>query len=36
VRFECLAFAIGDDTLCGIWGATTQAERRALRRLSAA
>jgi WhiB family redox-sensing transcriptional regulator len=31
VRPECLATAVADPTLIGIWGATTTHERRALR-----
>lgn len=34
-RAECLSYALADDVL-GIWGGTTSAERRKLRRRSAA
>jgi WhiB family transcriptional regulator, redox-sensing transcriptional regulator len=32
VRTECLEFALADDSLIGLWGGTTDAERRELRR----
>ncbi len=32
VRQECLEVALGDSELPGMWGATTEAGRRALRR----
>jgi WhiB family transcriptional regulator, redox-sensing transcriptional regulator len=32
VRRECLAFALADQTLQGIWGGTSERERRTLRR----
>jgi len=31
VRRECLEFALADDSLIGLWGGTTDAERRELR-----
>ncbi len=35
VRAECLSFALDDGELVGVWGATTAADRRVLRRESA-
>lgn len=35
-RAECLAYSLADPTLLGIWAETTTAERRDLRRRSAA
>ncbi len=35
VRRDCLAFAMADDSLAGIWGATTRKQRRLHRRASA-
>lgn len=35
-RAECLAYALADPTLLGIWAGTTTAQRRKLRRRSAA
>lgn len=35
-RAECLAYALADPTLLGVWGGTSTAERRAMRRRSAA
>jgi WhiB family redox-sensing transcriptional regulator len=32
VREECLSFALADDSLIGLWGGTTDVERRELRR----
>ncbi len=32
VRDECLSFALADDSLIGLWGGTTDAERREMRR----
>jgi hypothetical protein len=32
VRGECLAYALADPDLVGVWGGTSHAERRALRR----
>jgi WhiB family transcriptional regulator, redox-sensing transcriptional regulator len=32
VRAECLAAALADPNLLGLWGGTTGTERRALRR----
>ena len=32
VRTECLAMALADDSLVGLWGGTTEAERREIRR----
>ena len=32
VREECLAFALADRAMQGIWGGTDEAERRVLRR----
>ena len=32
VRQECLEAALADDSLFGLWGGTTEAERRQLRR----
>lgn len=32
VRDECLAFALGSNQEAGVWGGTTEAERRTLRR----
>jgi WhiB family transcriptional regulator, redox-sensing transcriptional regulator len=32
VRQECLEVALADDSLVGLWGGTTELERRALRR----
>jgi hypothetical protein len=29
---ECLAYALADDQLQGVWGGTSEAERRVLRR----
>jgi len=31
VRVPCLQFALGDPDLVGIWGGTTERERRAMR-----
>ena len=35
-RAECLAYALADDSLLGVWAGTTTAERRAMRRRAAA
>jgi WhiB family redox-sensing transcriptional regulator len=35
VRGECLAYALGDPNLQGIWGGTSDAERRVLRHQAA-
>ena len=35
VRRDCLAVAMADDSLSGIWGATTRKQRRLHRRASA-
>jgi len=35
VRAECLAAVLADDTLRGIWGGTTEAERKKMRRRAA-
>jgi len=35
VRRECLAYALGDRTLVGIWAGTDERERRRMRRVSA-
>jgi len=35
VRDECLAFALADPDLDGIWGGTTAKERRPMRKASA-
>ena len=32
VRAECLAEALGDPGLVGVWGGTTERDRRVLRR----
>jgi WhiB family redox-sensing transcriptional regulator len=32
VKTACLEFALKDSTLAGIWGGTTAADRRAIRR----
>src|ERR1039458_1461903 len=32
VRTECLEFALADDSLIGLWGGTTDVERREIRR----
>jgi len=32
VREECLAYALERDALVGVWGGTTELERRAMRR----
>jgi len=32
VKAECLAYAVADPSLQGIWGATSDAERRAIRK----
>ncbi len=32
VRVECLDLALADHTLIGLWGGTTDRERRAIRR----
>jgi WhiB family transcriptional regulator, redox-sensing transcriptional regulator len=32
VREECLAYALADETLQGVWGGTTERERREMRR----
>ena len=32
VRQECLDYALADHTLMGLWGGTTDAERRVIRR----
>jgi WhiB family transcriptional regulator, redox-sensing transcriptional regulator len=32
VRQECLETALADDSLVGLWGGTTDAERREIRR----
>jgi WhiB family redox-sensing transcriptional regulator len=32
VRAQCLAWAVAADTVEGIWGGTTEEERRAMRR----
>jgi WhiB family redox-sensing transcriptional regulator len=34
VRGECLAFAIATNEVWGVWGGTTERERRKLRRAS--
>lgn len=35
VREECLEYALADVTLSGIWGGTSERDRRAMRRASA-
>lgn len=35
VRSECLAYALADDTLVGVWGGTSENERDRLRRRTA-
>lgn len=35
VRRECLAYALSDRTLEGIWAGTTEADRRRMRKVSA-
>jgi len=35
VAEECLAYALADPELVGIWGGTSERERRAMRRVSA-
>lgn len=35
VRSACLATALADPSLLGVWGATTERERRVMRRASA-
>lgn len=35
VRAECLAYALADPDLTGVWGATSAVERRAMRRAAA-
>ena len=35
VRQECLAYAMADVTIEGVWGGTSTGERRELRRISA-
>jgi WhiB family redox-sensing transcriptional regulator len=32
VRGECLDFALADESITGLWGGTTDAERREIRR----
>ena len=32
VRPECLDYALGDESLTGLWGGTTDTERRMIRR----
>jgi WhiB family transcriptional regulator, redox-sensing transcriptional regulator len=32
VEAECLAYALSDPEVAGVWGATTERERRAMRR----
>jgi WhiB family redox-sensing transcriptional regulator len=32
VRRECLAYALADPDLVGVWGGTSEAERRVMRR----
>jgi WhiB family transcriptional regulator, redox-sensing transcriptional regulator len=32
VRLECLEFALSDESLTGLWGGTTDMERRLIRR----
>jgi WhiB family transcriptional regulator, redox-sensing transcriptional regulator len=32
VRWECLEFALADESLTGLWGGTTDTERRLIRR----
>ena len=34
VRQECLEHALADPSLVGVWGGTTEAERRRLRRMA--
>lgn len=36
VRQECLDFALADESIVGLWGGTTDAERRELRRRAVA
>ena len=36
VEAECLAFALADPELNGLWGGTSERERKAMRRQSAA
>ncbi|HEX4126031.1 MAG TPA: WhiB family transcriptional regulator [Acidimicrobiales bacterium] len=36
VRRECLEFALADESLTGLWGGTTDMERRLIRRLRVA
>jgi len=35
VRGECLAYALADDQLQGVWGGMSDADRRAMRRNAA-
>jgi WhiB family redox-sensing transcriptional regulator len=32
VRVECLEYALADESLTGLWGGTTDTERRMIRR----
>ena len=32
VRSDCLAYALADPSLVGLWGGTTEKERRQMRR----
>jgi WhiB family redox-sensing transcriptional regulator len=34
VQYECLSYAVADDTIVGIWGGTSGRERRRLRSAS--
>ena len=36
VRRECLEFALRDESITGLWGGTTDTERRLIRRLRVA
>ena len=36
VRRECLEFALADESLTGLWGGTTDMERRLMRRRTVA
>ena len=36
VRRECLDFALADESITGLWGGTTDRERRQIRRLRVA
>jgi WhiB family transcriptional regulator, redox-sensing transcriptional regulator len=36
VRLDCLEFALSDDSITGLWGGTTDVERRLIRRVRVA